>query len=185
MPEDLLLSSFLEAERDAVVSALVDWLRIPSISAQPHHTPDIERSAQWCAERMRGAGLEHVEILPTPGHPAGYGDWLGAGDGCLTALVYGHHDVQPVDPLDEWYSPPFEPTIRNGQLFARDPRSALQGDAGRRGAVARTRPTALMAPRLAAHPSSELGAEAGAAAVLVVWAGGPSPSRQSLLTQVL
>ncbi|MGH9035841.1 MAG: M20/M25/M40 family metallo-hydrolase, partial [Acidimicrobiia bacterium] len=146
VPDDLLLSSFLEAERDVVVSALVDWLRIPSISAQPLHAPDIERSAQWCADRMRAAGLEHVEILPTSGHPAVYGDWLhadgdtpnpgtdgdapnpgadgdtpnpGAGSGALTALVYGHHDVQPVDPLDEWHSPPFEPTVRDGQLFAR------------------------------------------------------------------
>jgi len=129
MPDDLLLSAFLDAEREAVVAALVDWLRIPSISAQPIHGPDIERSAEWCAARMRAAGLENVEILPTSGHPAVYGDWLHAGrvisddtpnpGRALTALVYGHHDVQPVDPLDEWHSPPFEPTVRDGQLFAR------------------------------------------------------------------
>jgi acetylornithine deacetylase/succinyl-diaminopimelate desuccinylase-like protein len=117
--DDLLLSGFLAAEREAVVSALVDWLRIPSISAQPAHTPDMERSAHWCAGRMRAAGLENVEIIPTPGHPSVYGDWLHAGEGAVTALVYGHHDVQPVDPLDEWDSPPFEPTVRDGQLFAR------------------------------------------------------------------
>ncbi|MGH9002526.1 MAG: dipeptidase, partial [Acidimicrobiia bacterium] len=117
--DELLLSSFLDAERETVLAALVDWLRIPSISAQPLHTPDIERSAEWCAERMRAAGLEHVEIIPTAGHPSVYGDWLHAGPGTITALVYGHHDVQPVDPLDEWHSPPFEPTVRDGQLFAR------------------------------------------------------------------
>jgi acetylornithine deacetylase/succinyl-diaminopimelate desuccinylase-like protein len=126
--DDLLLAGFLDAEWEAVVAALVDWLRIPSISAQPVHAPDIERSARWCADRMRAAGLEHVEILPTAGHPAVYADWLHAGEvdsgdtphpGCMTALVYGHHDVQPVDPLEEWHSPPFEPTVRDGQLFAR------------------------------------------------------------------
>ncbi len=116
---DLLLARFLDEEWEAVVAALVEWLRIPSISAQPLHAPDIERSAQWCAGRMAAAGLEHVEILPTAGHPAVYADWLHAGDGALTALVYGHHDVQPADPLDEWHSPPFEPTVRDGQLFAR------------------------------------------------------------------
>ncbi|HLF40440.1 MAG TPA: dipeptidase [Acidimicrobiia bacterium] len=113
-----LLEPFLDAERDAVLAALSDWLRIPSVSAQPVHAPDVERSAAWCAGRMTEAGLEHVEIIPTEGHPAVYGDWLHA-EGALTVLVYGHHDVQPADPLDEWRSPPFEPTVRDGQLFAR------------------------------------------------------------------
>lgn len=102
-----------------MLAALCDWVRIPSISAQPLHASDVARSAQWCAERMRVAGLEHVEILPTEGHPAVYGDWLHAPGGALTALVYGHHDVQPDDPLDEWHSPPFEPDVRDGQLFGR------------------------------------------------------------------
>jgi acetylornithine deacetylase/succinyl-diaminopimelate desuccinylase-like protein len=119
MSDDLLLARFRDEEWEAVVAALVEWLRIPSILAQPLHAPDIARSAQWCAERMAAAGLEHVEILPTAGHPAVYADWLHAGDGALSALIYGHHDVQPVDPLDEWHSPPFEPTVRDGQLFAR------------------------------------------------------------------
>jgi acetylornithine deacetylase/succinyl-diaminopimelate desuccinylase-like protein len=119
MPDRHLLDAFLEAERDATLAALADWVRIPSVSAQPLHAADVERAAQWCAERMEHAGLEHVEILPTPGHPAVYGDWLHAGEEAITALVYGHHDVQPPEPLDEWHSPPFEPVVRDGQLFGR------------------------------------------------------------------
>ena len=113
-----ILCDFLAAESEVVLDALTGWLRIPSIGAQPVHDRDVAASAEWCAERMAAAGLEHVEILPTPGHPAVYGDWLHA-DGALTALVYGHHDVQPVDPVDGWDSPPFEPTVRAGRLIAR------------------------------------------------------------------
>ena len=113
-----ILDDFLAAERADVLEALAGWVRIPSIGAQPHHDGDVATSAEWCAERMAAAGLDHVEILDTAGHPAVYGDWLHA-DGALTALVYGHHDVQPADPLDEWSSPPFEPTVRTGRLFGR------------------------------------------------------------------
>ncbi|MDQ1488240.1 MAG: hypothetical protein QOJ23_754 [Actinomycetota bacterium] len=113
-----VLADFLAAERPTVLDALAGWVRIPSIGAHPVHDRDVATSAEWCAERMAAAGLEHVEVLPTPGHPAVYGDWLHA-DGPLTALIYGHHDVQPVDPLDEWDSPPFEPTVRGGRLFGR------------------------------------------------------------------
>ena len=117
-PAAPILGDFLAAERDAVLDALDGWIRIPSIGAQPAHRRDLAVSAEWCAERMAAAGLEHVEVLATAGHPAVYGDWLHA-DGALTALVYGHHDVQPVDPVDEWSSPPFEPTVRSGRLFGR------------------------------------------------------------------
>jgi acetylornithine deacetylase/succinyl-diaminopimelate desuccinylase-like protein len=113
-----LLCDFFADEREAALDALAGWLRIPSIGAQPRHDPDVAISAEWCAERMAAAGLEHVEILETPGQPAVYGDWLHA-DGALTALVYGHHDVQPVDPLDEWDTPPFEPTVRSRRMFGR------------------------------------------------------------------
>lgn len=118
-PDVCVLSAFVESQRDAVLAVLGEWLRIPSISAQPVHRADVVRSAEWCAAHMLAVGLEHVEILPTEGHPAVYGDWIHAGRDALTVLVYGHHDVQPVDPLDEWHSPPFEPTVRDGQLFAR------------------------------------------------------------------
>jgi acetylornithine deacetylase/succinyl-diaminopimelate desuccinylase-like protein len=113
-----MLGDFFAAERESVLDALAGWVRIPSIGAHPVHHHDVESSAEWCAERMAAAGLEHVEVLPTPGCPAVYGDWLHA-DRAITALVYGHHDVQPVDPLDEWDSPPFEPSVRRGRLFGR------------------------------------------------------------------
>lgn len=113
-----LLCEFFAAERGGVLEALAGWVRIPSIGAQPVHDRDVGTSAEWCAERMAAAGLEHVEVLSTAGQPAIYADWLHA-DGALTALVYGHHDVQPVDPLDEWDTPPFEPTVRSGRMFGR------------------------------------------------------------------
>lgn len=113
-----LLAEFVTSERAEVLEALAGWVQIPSIGAQPAHDRDVAVSAEWCAERMAAAGLENVEVLSTGGHPAVYGDWLHAG-GALTALVYGHHDVQPVDPLDEWDSPPFEPTVRGGRMFGR------------------------------------------------------------------
>lgn len=114
----LVLADFLDHERDGMLDALLEWLRIPSISADPAHRADVRASAAWCAERMRLVGLEHVALIETAGHPSVYGDWVHA-PGAPTVLVYGHHDVQPVDPLDAWVSPPFNPKIRDGQLFAR------------------------------------------------------------------
>src|SRR5919206_252892 len=112
------LASYVEAERDRIVATLFDWLRIPSISAHPERTGDVRASAELCARLLDEAGLEHVTILETAGAPAVYADWLHA-EGAPTALVYGHHDVQPVDPLEDWESPPFEPTVRAGRLFGR------------------------------------------------------------------
>ncbi|HEX9970143.1 MAG TPA: dipeptidase [Acidimicrobiales bacterium] len=116
---DLHLASYVEAERERIVETLFDFLRIPSISAQPEYTADVRRSAEFAADLMRAAGLEHVAVVETPGLPAVYGDWLHAGADAPTVLVYGHHDVQPVDPLDEWRSPPFEPVIVDGECLAR------------------------------------------------------------------
>ena len=93
-------------------------LRIPSISTLPEHNADVAATAAWLAEEMKRIGLEHVEVIPTEGHPLVYGDWLHA-SGKPTALCYGHYDVQPPDPLDEWKSPPFEPTERDGNIYAR------------------------------------------------------------------
>jgi len=115
---ELQLSTFVEASRAEILASLADWLRIPAISAAPDHAADVRSSAAWCADRMRAVGLEHVQLLDTAGHPSVYGDWLHA-SGAPTVLVYGHHDVQPVDPVDEWRSEPFEATERDGQLFAR------------------------------------------------------------------
>jgi acetylornithine deacetylase/succinyl-diaminopimelate desuccinylase-like protein len=125
--DDLALAGYLERSKDRILTTLCDWLRIPSISADPAHSGDVANSAEFCAWQLREAGLHEVEIIraDTAGAdgaglaPAVYGEWLGAGDGAPTVLVYGHHDVQPVDPLDEWTSPPFEPVVVNGLLLAR------------------------------------------------------------------
>lgn len=117
--DDLTLSSYLDRNKGRALAALVEWLRIPSISADPGHAGDVAGSAQLCASLLGQAGLSTVEILQTGGGPAVYAEWLGAGTGAPTVLVYGHHDVQPVDPLDEWTSPPFEPVVVDGELRAR------------------------------------------------------------------
>jgi len=108
-------------ERDFVRAHLHDlhadldaWLRIPSISADPAHAPDVAASAAWLAEALRRTGFPTVEIWPTPGAPAVYAEWPSDDDAAPTALVYGHHDVQPVDPPELWEHPPFEPTVVEG-----------------------------------------------------------------------
>jgi len=113
------LAAYVEAERDRIVASLFDWLRIPSISAEPGRASEVAASASFCAGLLREAGFEHVERLETPGAPAVYGDWLHAGAGAPTVLIYGHHDVQPVDPVDLWTSPPFAPVIVDGECLAR------------------------------------------------------------------
>jgi acetylornithine deacetylase/succinyl-diaminopimelate desuccinylase-like protein len=97
---------------------LMEFIRIPSISTQPEHDGDVRRAAGFVADSLRAAGLENVEIIPTVRHPMVYADWLHE-PGKSTVLCYGHYDVQPADPLEEWVSPPFEPTIRDGNLYAR------------------------------------------------------------------
>src|SRR5690348_6432703 len=116
---ELQLREYVDTERDRIVESLFEWLRIPSISAHPDRAEDVRRSAEFTAQLLRDAGLEHVDILETAGAPSVYGDWLHAGADAPTALVYGHHDVQPVDPLDQWTSPPFEPVIVDGECRAR------------------------------------------------------------------
>ncbi|MBX7255862.1 MAG: dipeptidase [Candidatus Hydrogenedentes bacterium] len=93
-------------------------LRVPSVSTLPEHKDDVERTARWLAVELQRVGIPHVEILPTAGHPAVFAEIPGP-KGSPTALVYGHYDVQPVDPVHEWVSPPFEPTVRGDYLFAR------------------------------------------------------------------
>src|SRR5437868_2971618 len=100
------------------LSELKDLLRIPSVSTLPDHKDDVRRAAEFVAAEMKRIGLEHVEVIKTEGHPLVYGDWLHAA-GKPTALCYGHYDVQPPDPLNEWTTPPFEPTERNQNLYAR------------------------------------------------------------------
>ncbi len=97
---------------------LYDFLRIPSISAKSEHDGDTRRTAEWFAEKLVAAGLES-EIVETPGHPIVVGEWRGAGPDAPTVLIYGHYDVQPPEPLELWTSPPFEPTERDGRIYAR------------------------------------------------------------------
>ena len=116
---DLALARWVDVEAERIVADLLDWLRVPSISAQPAHAGDVRRSAEVAAGLLARAGMENVEVLETAGAPAVYADHLHAGPGAPTALVYGHHDVQPADPLDEWESPPFQPEVVDGECRGR------------------------------------------------------------------
>ena len=109
---------FINMNREKYLDELKGLLAIPSISALPEHAADVRRCAEWCGDEMRRIGLQNVKLIDTPGNPIVYGDWLGA-PGAPTILFYGHYDVQPVDPLDLWESPPFEATVRDGELYAR------------------------------------------------------------------
>lgn len=102
-----------------IVKRLFSWLAIPSISADPSHRDDVRQSALWFCDAARDAGFTGVEILETAGHPSALATWTGAGDDAPTVLVYGHHDVQPVDPIEQWEHPPFDPVIVNGECRAR------------------------------------------------------------------
>jgi acetylornithine deacetylase/succinyl-diaminopimelate desuccinylase-like protein len=109
---------FINVNRERYLDELKAFLAIPSISALPQHAGDVKRCADWCADEMRRIGLQNVKLVDTPGNPVVYGDWLGAPD-APTLLFYGHYDVQPVDPLELWESPPFEATVRDGEIYAR------------------------------------------------------------------
>ncbi|HET9050428.1 MAG TPA: dipeptidase [Candidatus Dormibacteraeota bacterium] len=115
---DTDLDAYCRAHQPRFVEELVAALRIPSISADPDHAADVARSAEHVRAAALAAGFERAEIVATPGHPAVYAERI-VDPSLPTALVYGHHDVQPVDPLDEWLSPPFEPQVRDGALVAR------------------------------------------------------------------
>jgi acetylornithine deacetylase/succinyl-diaminopimelate desuccinylase-like protein len=106
------------------VEELKDLLRIPSVSTSPEHVEDVRAAAEFVAAGLRAAGLEDVHLIETTtsartGHPLVYGEWMGAGPAAKTVLLYGHYDVQPAEPLDEWTSPPFEPAERDGNIYAR------------------------------------------------------------------
>ncbi|HEU5182676.1 MAG TPA: dipeptidase [Candidatus Polarisedimenticolia bacterium] len=110
--------SYIQQNKDRYVSDLVEYLKIPSVSSNSQNNKDTERCAHFTAELMTKAGLEKAQVIKTPGHPIVYSEWCKA-PGKPTVLVYGHYDVQPVDPLNLWDSPPFEPAIKNGEIYAR------------------------------------------------------------------
>lgn len=111
--------TYLNKHRDRFLNELKELLRIPSISAQSDHQTDIQKAADWLANKLREVGLDDVQVMPTGGHPVVYGQWLKAGKSKPTLLIYGHYDVQSADPLNEWISDPFEPEIRDGNLYGR------------------------------------------------------------------
>ena len=109
---------YLAAHTDRFIDELRAFVRIPSISTDPAYAGAIDEAARFVMARMESAGLENATLLPTEGHPLVYADWLHAGD-APTVLVYGHYDVQPADPLEDWASPPFDPEVRDDRLYGR------------------------------------------------------------------
>ncbi len=105
--------------RSRYLEMLKELLSIPSISTQSVHNADMQRCAEWLTQTMSSVGLKNTAIYPTPGHPVVYGEWLEAGPNAPTALIYGHYDVQPPDPLELWETPPFEPSVRGDNIYAR------------------------------------------------------------------
>src|SRR5262249_29760581 len=110
--------TYVDQHRDAFLEGLKNLLRIPSISTLPEHQKDVRRAARYVADELERIGLKKVKVIKTAGHPLVYGEWLEA-EGKPTVLIYGHYDVQPVDPIDQWQSDPFEPAIRHDNLYAR------------------------------------------------------------------
>src|SRR3954449_3359811 len=115
---DAALDAHLDSTKDERLDSYKDFLRIPSISAIPAHADDCRAAAGWLADALTATGLEHVEVAETGGHPLVYADWLHAPN-APTVIVYGHYDVQPVDPLELWTATPFEPIVVGDRLLAR------------------------------------------------------------------
>jgi|SRR5579883_250096 acetylornithine deacetylase/succinyl-diaminopimelate desuccinylase-like protein len=112
------VETYISEHKERFLEDLKGWLRIPSISTLPEHRADVRRAAEYAVDQLKQIGFEQAELMQTQRHPLVYGEWLKAA-GKPTLLIYGHYDVQPVDPLNLWDSPPFEPTIRNGNIYCR------------------------------------------------------------------
>ncbi len=112
------LINFIKDNQPKYIEELKDFLKIPSISTLPENKDDINRCAEFVADKLNEAGMSKVKIFKTEGHPLVYGEWLGA-PGKPTVLIYGHYDVQPVDPIELWNNPPFEPVVKDGKIYAR------------------------------------------------------------------
>jgi acetylornithine deacetylase/succinyl-diaminopimelate desuccinylase-like protein len=111
--------AYARSNGDRFQGELFEMLRIPSLAGDPAHAGDIRRMADWLAAHLRDLGLRKARVMPTDGHPVVYGEWLGAGADAPTALVYGHYDVVPAVMEDGWDSPPFEPAVKDGKIYAR------------------------------------------------------------------
>jgi len=112
------VAEYINSRKDEYIEELKAFLRIPSISTLQENKKDMYDAAEFVAAKLENAGIENIKLIETGGHPLVYGDWLHA-SGKPTVLIYGHYDVQPVDPIDLWESPPFEPVIKDGKIFAR------------------------------------------------------------------
>jgi acetylornithine deacetylase/succinyl-diaminopimelate desuccinylase-like protein len=110
---------FIESNKDRFFTELVDFLKIPSVSSQAEHNPDTRKAADWLVTQLNDIGMPRVELYETAGHPVVYAEDLSAGADAKTVLIYGHYDVQPVDPIELWNSPPFEPVVNDGKIYAR------------------------------------------------------------------
>ena len=112
-------SDYLDAKQSQFVDELLDFVRIPSVSASDDHILDVVAAGSWVVQRLISAGVENVRMIPTEGHPVVYGDWLNAGPKKPTVLIYGHFDVQPAEPFELWQTPPFSPEVRDGKVWGR------------------------------------------------------------------
>jgi len=110
---------YVRANGERYLGELKEFLAIPSISTLAENKGDVQRGAEWVAAQLRSMGMEQVRVMPTDGHPVVYGEWLGAGKSAPTVMIYGHYDVQPIDPLELWTSDPFNAVVRDDYLFAR------------------------------------------------------------------
>ncbi len=115
----MTINDYLQREESRFLRELFELLSIPSISTDPDYGPDVERCARWLKDHLEQMGFSTAEVCPTEGHPIVYAEWLEAGEEAPTVLLYGHYDVQPPDPLEEWISPPFKPEVREEKIFAR------------------------------------------------------------------
>lgn len=110
---------YARANQEKFLNELNEFVAIPSISTLDENKPDMQRAAEWVASQLRSINMNNVQIMPTGGHPVVYGEWLGAGKNAPTIMIYGHYDVQPVDPIELWTSDPFKSVVRGDYLFAR------------------------------------------------------------------
>ena len=110
---------YARAHREQFLAELRTFLSIPSVSTQAQHQPDVARAAEWLRDQLLAAGFPEAQVMPTLKHPVVYAEWMAAGPTAPTVLIYGHYDVQPPDPLDEWRTPPFEPKLVGEDIFAR------------------------------------------------------------------